>query len=441
MSGDDPLSILAALALIVFACGAAVSAVAWLRGAAALASTTALFALGLARQIALLFDGETARAVAESAVIGVGIAGFAGLRALRRVTRERDRAEDIHWDSMETVRMLTELAAGTGSDPRGRLAQVLELGTRRFGLEHAVAWSAEGEAGRALGVHSEGIHEPAAALPIPVEQLRQAARSERPVTLVEGRGASRRVFFGTSVRVGGRIRGSLGFAGSRELDARFAATDKDLIALMAQWLATELERQERPASAETPAPAPTRAPRRAPARSGVDLNATLRRSEAKLRRHLGADATLDLELDPALPAARLGRVSPPALVESLVAGASRLAPAGRVRIRTAALAPGPGTGGEESAGDVTLAVEVDGAGDIDDAALAQLFDTRADAEAWARALPLAQLERLLRHGGGDLSVSLEPPHRAVLTAFAPAAAPRAARKTEAPAAAPAQPSR
>jgi hypothetical protein len=414
---------LPALTLGLFALGTLASAVAWARGKAPLAGVTALFALGLTRQVALLFESELAHTLADAALLGMACAGVVALRAVRRTTRERNRAEDLHWDAMETVRALTELGSNTSSERDSKLERVLALGASRFGLELAWAWRSDGEAGRLLLRHDANGREQAELPPPPVEELELAARSDRPLLLVGEKPSPTRVFFGAPVQRAGRTLGSLGFSGAREPRSRFAATDKDLLNLMAQWLAIELEREE---STQTPAPpdeeptadapadepAPRRRVRRLRARKpesqrGGDLNAAVQRSEAKLRRRIGADGRLELALAEYLPRTRPGRVSLPALVEALVVHASRLAPSGSIRVETAL------------AGDVTLAVQVEGEG-IDADALARVSSTDdAAGPEGGSPLRLDRLERLLRLGGGGLSVSLEPPRRAVLTAFLP----------------------
>ena len=409
MIGETASLWLPSLTLAVFAVGTAASALAWARGKAPLAGVTALFALGLTRQVALLLQAEIAHHVADAAVLGMGCAAIVALRAVRRTTRERNRAEDLHWDAMETVRTLTELTTAPTPDLEAKLARVLALGSSRFGLEHACAWRADGESGRVL----QGSE-------LPLERLKLTAQASRPLVLIDPAPSPTRVFFGAPVQLEGRTLGSLAFAGANEPVSRFTATDKDLLGLMAQWLAIELERNERPAppirEVATPVvPPPAARPARAvSSRRGGDLNAAVRRSEAKMRRRVGIDGRLELALGTDLPRSRSGRISLPALIETLVESAARLAPKGRIRVETGV------------AGDLTLAVRVDGEG-IDQAALDRVFGTANGSGVQpGAALSLAQLERLLRLGGGDLSVSLEPPRRAVLTAFLPPLEPAAA---------------
>ena len=422
-SETAPLWILAWITLLLLALGTAMATRAWVRRRGALAGVTGLFALGLARQIGLIFGGAggpfafDARTGAEFAFLGMTIAGFVALHAIQSTTRERDRAEDLHWDSMETVRMMTELASGPGSDFQTRLTTLLALGAERFQLEQGVAWSIEGE-GRAIAVHPPAPKSTKDRLS--TDLLGRAASSERPLALIDASTPQPRAFFGASVRSGGRIFGSLAFEGAGKSALRFTATEKDLLNLMAQWLATELERSERAAAVERAAMggAPPRRPIRRTSRD--DLNAAVRYSEVKLRRRLGAEATLELHLDPAIPDTRPTRVALPTLAESLVDAAVRLAPTGRIRLETRALT-GRGTASDPGPDFVTLEVRVESPA-VDERALQRILETGDEERehVGAQTLSVSRLERLLRRGGGDLSVSLEPRRRATFTAFLPA---------------------
>lgn len=426
-----PLWILAWITLGVFAFGTAKAARAWIRRSAALAGVTAVFALGMARQIGLLLSGAggriafDARTGAEIAFLGIAIAGFVALRANRRTTRERDRAEDLHWDSMETVRMMTELASGPDSDFQTRLGTLLALGAERFELELGVAWRLDGEGGGAIAIHPPTAGDEAGRLSS--DLLRRAANATRPVALIDASRDHPRTFFGTSVRSEGRIHGSLAFEGRGGATLRFTATDKDLLNLMAQWLATELDREAAAEAAPALRAASLRRVIGRPERS--DLNAAVHHCEAKLRRRLGVEATLELRLDPAAPAARPTRVSLATLVESLVEAAAQLAPAGRIRVETKSLAGASDSG----SGDVTLEVRVEGKA-VDADTLQRILEAGDDTgEPGAPGpLPLSRLEGLLRRSGGDLSVSLEPGRNAQFTAFLPSLAQAGASQTSMP---------
>jgi hypothetical protein len=431
-----------------------------------------LFACGALRQGALLYTGSptqpglalSADTLAELALLGTALAGLAVLRRLRRITRERDRAEDLHWDSMESVRAMSELAARPAADLGDKLRTVLELGATRFGLELGIAWcEGRSDEGELLGLHtpaSDRPQEETLGELLPALRDLVGAPRARVVVRPETRTPT---LFGVGVAVDGGPRGVLAFAGRRGEEGRFTATDKDLLGLMGQWLATELERRTRAKAAARPdearpaqdevrhAPAEPRSapgdvrhapaePRSAPARAtlsplrprrGRDLNAAVRRAERGLRRRVGVEATLELSLDPKLPRARPGRLSLPTLVESVVLAAARLAPTGRLHVETRH---------DGGAGDLMLQVSVkDEAIDAD--GFERIFTEDGVADLPQGALPLARLERLLRRDDGDLSVAVEPGHGAVLCAYLPAQTARSDAADAQPARRSSQPSR
>jgi len=449
-SGGTLLTAIVAITLGLCLLGLAYSV--WLAARLSTAATglALLFGFAAARQVFVLYEGSlpawepSATAFAELAVMGIALGGLAALRALRRTTRERDRVEDLHWDSMEAVRVMSEVAARPGADLGQKVGTVLQHGAVRFGLELGIAWcERDGGEIEVIGVHAPDAEQQQSLLAELRPRLEDASRGTRAQVVVE-RGAEPRVFFGTRIAIGDGGHGVLAFAGSRDPEERLTATDKDLLGLMAQWLGAELERRARPAAravadaehevadaehevAHAP-PVARIAPLRP--RRGRDLNAAVRRAEGALRRRVGTDATLELALDPQLPKVRAGRLSLATIVESAVLTAARLAPTGRIRVETRAP--------EEEAADLLLCVQA--SGDVDAGALQRLFDEAPDAETPRGGLPFSRLERLLRSDGGDLSVSIEPGERAVLTAYLPAAPPTPRDRERARPAA-AQPSR
>jgi hypothetical protein len=431
------------------ALGCAVSLAIWIRGRGPAGGLAALFALGALRSAAMLLADGAWPLPADAGVLGeiaLGAAALAGLVALRslwRTTRELDRAEDLHWDSMEAVRLLSELSVHPGASFDEKLARVLELGMERFELDHAVACRPGAEPPEILGWRApQGAlagPELAAAL---ASRLRLAAESPRVfATQANADAAHPRLdaLLAAPVRLPSGAPFVLAFAGARGSGERFSATDKDLIGLMAQWLRSELllTAPEAPAPqselllAAPEAPAPRSGVVRAAAERAADrfdLNAALRRAESRLRAEIAAPATFELELAPALPPLRPTPVAPETLALSLVAAARGLSRNGALRLETS------GTGAAGAAADVepfvTLSVRV-GDASIRQDALAQVFagpDATDGDEGGA--LPLAKLEALLRRSGADLSVQVESGRGATLTAFLPArrSAPRSAAR-------------
>jgi hypothetical protein len=404
--------------------GLCCSLAAWLRGGSAAAGFAGLFALGVLHQLATQIAGSDwplpadPALIAEGSLLAAGLAALLALRALHRTTRERDRVEDLHWTSMEVIRGMHELASQPGAGLAAKLTRVLALGAEHFRLDHAIACRLGEGAPEILAWRSGDAHlsgEELAATLAP--RLRLAAQSTGPLAVdASAEGASSpafAAFLGAPVRAGDEVPCVVAFAGARR-EERFTATDKDLIGWMADWLRGEILLCELGEKLRRQA-ARTRAS--VPARERRDLNGAVRRVEARLRSLVGAHSTLELKLADALPPLSAQRIPLESLVESLVVAAQDLVKGGTLRVETASLcAPGEGPG---PAAHATLSVRARG-----DAAGAEAVE-RSFAPPGALdalhggALPLSQVEALLRRAGGDLSVQLEPGRGALLTAFLP----------------------
>jgi hypothetical protein len=413
----------------VCALGLVGAILAGVRHAAATPGLAIVFASVALRQAIVLQAGDlpapgTLETAGEIAILCGAAGGLLALRSLRRTTHERDRVEDLHWDSMETVRAITEQAARPRAELSDQLRAVLELGAARFELPIGIAWREDGsQDGELLALRAPPAEAERSAVWLAelLPRLRDAARASRPAVLV-GADDPHLVFAGPFA-AGTGARGAIAFAGSRDREGRFTATDKDLIGLMAVWLAGELERRTPAGAPEAPAarPRPARLePRRRPRRDR-DLNGAVLGVERSLRRRLGSDATLELELGEDLPPVASGRLPLATLVESVVLAAARLAPTGRIRIETSRPAHA-GHASAAHAGDVTLCASVTGA--VDAAALERISaPAHHGGDHGPGALPLGTLERLLRRAGGDLSIAVEPGRHALLTAWLPAVDP------------------
>ena len=188
-SGEFRLTALAAITLGLCVLGLAGAVLLAARQGAAASGLGVLFGFGAMRQAFVLFDGSVppwelgAAALAELALLGATLGGLTALRALRRTTRERDRAEDLHWDSMEAVRVMSELAAHPGADLKDKLETVLELGATHFRLETGVAWHEEdGTDGEVIGLRTPGsdADRTAGLVAELLPRLREASRATRP---------------------------------------------------------------------------------------------------------------------------------------------------------------------------------------------------------------------------------------------------------------------
>jgi hypothetical protein len=456
-----------ALLLVAFAASAVMTV---RSGEARIAALAGLFALLAARQgltlwnigdASLAFDAHSAAELLL--LLASGIAAVA-LVANDRTRSERDRAEALHWDSMEAVRRLSGLSRAK-LEPQARLEALLDLGRARFGLEVGIVSRVEGDRYTISAIRAPHGYplERGALLSLDDTFCRNALGSERPIEIsriaashwaehpaagVFGFGA----YLGATIRVDEQVVGTLCFGGSRPKYGRFTATDKDLIDLMAQWIAAELPSRE--ATPERPAPdalprysAPPRERRDAPpvraARErGIDVNQALRRMERNLRRLAGSGVELELELGADLPRVAVRRLPFVPIVESLVANALRGMPeGGRLRLETATSPVSNGA----APGFVTLKV-CDSAAQLDAEALTNVFEDPPDdgitpsAFASDGRLALPTVYRLLQRADGDLSVDVEHGRGRTTTVFLPVAdAPAASRRSSAPPLAPGPP--
>jgi signal transduction histidine kinase len=205
---------------------------------------------------------------------------------------------------------------------------------------------------------------------------------------------------------------------------------------MAEWVGGELEREELLAArrrAGRPGPAPPSG-RGAPARRrpvvGIDLNEVVERLERRLRRTLGPEIELVLDLAPGLDPAREARLPLEAIVMALARKAAEsMGAGGKLAIATAnqelAREPGvlPALAPDRY---VTLSVS-ETSGTVDGDAFARVF---AVEETVAEDRPLPQGEtrlslptvyRMLQRVGGDLSVQVETGRSSTFTLFLPSA--------------------
>jgi hypothetical protein len=361
--------------------------------------------------------------------------------ALWRTLSERDRIESLHWDAMEGVRALGELGGSRAADFDELLARLLEIGCTCFGVEIGVVSRARGKRYEVIAIRAPAGFPVAKGAVFPLEETCCAGVLEatRPVTLGgKGKPAPPNAFrfqsyLGTPVWVSDAVYGTLCFASVAPRKAPFTATDKDLLRVMGQWLAAEIERRERtrgaarrPARAsESERSSPERRAEIAAARS-VDLNDVLGRVRRRLEQEAGPRIELDLRAAPDLRAAQDHRLPLDAIVLSLVRNAVEAMPdGGKLTLETANLEVGAGEPGVVPAlvpnRYVTLTVRDTGHA-LDAGALARVFEPpEPGAEDAEGRLPLSTVYRLLQRCGGDLSVSAEPGRGTDFTVFLPLA--------------------
>jgi GAF domain-containing protein len=404
---------------------------------------------------------------AEVALLGASAIGVMIVAALWQTLAERDRAEGLHWNSMEAVRILGELAARWDLSLDQKLDALLKTGCDRFDLEVGVVSRVEKQRYEVIAIAApEGFPVARGAAFLLADTCCNRALTENrslafervddPAQLGHSDRSPLgfRAYLGTSVHVYGDIVGTLCFGSRSGRKRRFTATDKDLLNLMSQWVGTELERrfavEERNANArreEAAAASPARADGsvRSIPRSG-DVNTAIRRSDKTLRELAGPDIDIEYRLADDLRAAVGLRVAVGAIVESLVFEAAEAlseGDGGRVTIETAnleiahrdpdvvpAIAPNHY---------VTIAVTAAGNG-VAAESFTRAFEPDPAAAATAkrrghdRLMTPAAIYRLLQRYGGDLSLEVEPGRGSTFTIFLPLASEHGVAVRAAPAA-------
>lgn len=437
------LTIVLLLCLTSLLAGIAGSLVLLVRtGETRVALLTALLVLLGVRQGAVLkatwgqpfpFD---ATGLGELAVLVASVLGLFLLVGLWRTLAERDRVELMHWNGMEVVRLLADLSARPTHSLAEKIDTLLEIGCARLELEIGMVSRINKGRFEVIGRRApEGFPVPRDAV-FALEETYCGAtvRAKRPLSFERASDApwantDRAAFgfgcyLGAALRVEGTAFGTLSFGSLEPRAERFTGTEKDLVNLMAQWLAGEIERER---SARESAAAPARSPgrwRSVEIPRGVNLNAVLRRLEKKLRSATEPAVELELSLADDLAPAHAPRVPLETIIRSLVLDAVDAMPdGGRLTLTTRTLdvasdEPGvlPAVAPNRY---VTLALHHTGDG-VDADGLAHAFEPTSPTDERTR-LPLASIYRMLQRCGGDLSVEVEAGTGSTFTMFLPLA--------------------
>jgi len=307
------LSVLLVASLAVLALAALGSLALMLRtGETRVALLLGLFLLlGLQQGVALYeragtplaFDLATAWALAG---LGIGLLGLLSVFALARTLDELERAEALHWESMEGVRGLTDLASRREMSLDERLPFLLELGCERLGMQIGVVSRVRGERYEVLAIHAPESFPigPGAVFDLADTFCSTTITNERPVAVNRAsdvhwlatptRNPFRfEAYLGCPIRVRGEPLGTLAFASLEPHGERFTASHKDLLVLMAQWIGAEQERSELAAAEQEQSElAEAELERRADAEQELDRNR--REAEQELdRRRRAAEQELE----------------------------------------------------------------------------------------------------------------------------------------------------
>ena len=382
--------------------------------------------------------------------LGASILTLGAALAMKRTVSELDRAETLHWESMEGVRGLTDLVSRREASLDDRLPVLLEMSCKRLGLAVGLVARVRADRYEVLFIRapedfpvfkgsSFDLGETHAARtiqcdrPVAVHSLQEAHWLER-----SGRSAlGFEAYLGAAIHVGNEVFGTLEFASLEPRSERFTASHKDLLVLMAQWIGTELEREtvtqvHSPAAPRAAARRVRVSPQKIPDTPVLHLNAVVERLEHRIQRVVGPRASVVVKLASGLEPARDLRLPIDAIILSLVRKAAEsMNHGGNLTITTSNLelaARDPDVM-RPAAPDryVTVAVHSSGVA-VDADALARVFDSEpeaVDGHTAARAaegrMPLSAAYRILQRAGGDLSVEVDPALGTTFVVFLPLA--------------------
>jgi len=425
--------------------------------------------------------------------LAVGALGIFAVVAFWRTLAERDGAEKLHWDSMETVRVIDELNESDSMSLDAKIAKLLEVGAARFRLPIAMVARVRESRYEVIAIRAPEDFPAVAGAIFPLEDTvcKNIVDSVRPVGIeqiaVSGAAGSREcaafgfgAYLGAAIRVDGATYGTLSFASFEPRTDRFSGTEKDLIRLMAQCVGSEIARREgakasfdpsiadrSPAASARPSAnalqsaadgIETAAANEIPLRTGdrsdlrhvervIDPNRILQRIGSALRTLAGDSVNFAMKLDPDLGFATAQNVPLEAIARTLVMNARNAMPeGGELVIESANLEIAGGEPGQIAAVApdryVTISFRHSGA-EPDADALSRLFDrvpVEGERSSAYGGLPLSTVYRVLQICGGDLSVKVEPGCGSTFTVFLPRTREQARSPREAaPALAPVMP--
>lgn len=385
-------------------------------------------------------DLDTAAAAAG---LAAALLGLASVLVLRRTLLDLDLAEGLHWDSMECVRSLSELATLRAASLDERLPQLLQVGCERLGLEIGLVSQVRNDRYEVIAMQAPADFPIAAGAIFGLDETYcgPTLKSERPVAVSRAadtswaehpaRTAFRfETYLASAIRNGDEAVGTLVFASRKPRTNRLTATHKDLVRLMAQWIGWELERRELEKASN--AVGRKRALRvqhhGRVAAPGLRVDALLRRVERRVRRIVPAGIEVEFAPVPDLPPTREPRLPLEAILLSLTRRAAAVMPANGTLTVAAAYQDPPKTERDvlpavAPARYVTLSIS-ESSGGLDSDALARAFDNEPSAGPDVAAeidggIPLATVYRMLQRAGGDLSVEVERGRGSRFTVFLP----------------------
>lgn len=206
-------------------------------------------------QLIGLLDFEAVRSAKSWADANIALLRTVGETFVNAL--ERKRTDETIRESEEAIRSLYQIAADQTLDFRAKVQALLAMGRQRFGLELGVLARVDGARYEILEACSaDGTLKPGQTFDLGQTYCREVLTAAEPIGF-EHAGASQwakhpcyaatrmEAYLGTRVMVGGQAYGTLSFASPTRLPEPFKPADKEFLSLMAQWIGSEIERNQK----------------------------------------------------------------------------------------------------------------------------------------------------------------------------------------------------
>jgi len=176
--------------------------------------------------------------------------------AVSRDITERKQAEQELRDSEASIRSIYKVTSSRKLAFSGQLEGLLELGLQRFGMEIAIFSRIEGDTFTVVAARSPGDRlKPGNEFDLRKTYCAQTIAAQDTLHFEFLAASSHEIvphfgeipiqaYIGTPAVVAGEIYGTLSFASRTPLIEPFKPVDREILKLMAQWIGSEIERQQ-----------------------------------------------------------------------------------------------------------------------------------------------------------------------------------------------------
>ncbi len=230
-----------------------------------------------AAEQAILKARDVQSAVVVPLIYGQQLIGFLGFDAVRsakswaeahivllRIVSEiivnalkHKRAEETLRESEDAIRRLYRIAADQTMSTSAKIQALLEMGCQHFGLDTGVVARITGtryEVMEACSAHQSIA--PGSILDLDQTCCRETIAATEPISFEEATGspwadhpchriAGIEAYLGTRLIVAGQVYGTLSFFSTQRLAEPFTPADREFLSLMAQWVGSEIERNQK----------------------------------------------------------------------------------------------------------------------------------------------------------------------------------------------------